>query len=64
MNKVLDLIAGILVIIGGLNWGLVGALNFNVVEWAFGTGLVTMIIYIVVGVAALWMILSFFMKKE
>ncbi len=64
MNKILDLIAGILVVIGGLNWGLVGALKFNLVEWAFGAGLATMIIYIVVGVAALWMIVSFFMKKE
>lgn len=33
-----DLIALILVIIGGLNWGLVGLLDFNLVDAIFGAG--------------------------
>ena len=39
--------------IGGLNWGLVGLFNFNVVQALFGTALVTTIIYSMVGIGAL-----------
>lgn len=52
-----DLIALILVIIGGLNWGLVGLLNFNVVDAIFGVGsTLSRIVYIIVGLAALYTI--------
>lgn len=56
------LIAMILVIIGGLNWGLVGITNilstqFNLVEFIFtysiGLPIITDIIYIIVGLAAI-----------
>ncbi len=53
-NKTLDMIAMILLIIGGLNWGLVGALNINVVTWIFGMSMVTTLIYILVGLSALY----------
>ena len=53
-NKTLDMIAMILLIIGGLNWGLVGALNINVVTWIFGMSMVTNLIYILVGLSALY----------
>ena len=44
----------ILSIIGCLNWGLVGLLNFNLVEYLFGDGaLLTRIVYILVMVAGL-----------
>lgn len=43
-----------LVIIGGINWGLVGLLDFNLVEAIFGIDtLLTNIIYDIVGVSAL-----------
>ena len=42
-----------LTVIGGLNWGLVGLFNFNVVTALFGTALITNIIYSVIGVSAL-----------
>ena len=48
------MIAMILLIIGGLNWGLVGALNINVVTWIFGMSMVTTLIYILVGLSALY----------
>ncbi|AKB13231.1 MAG TPA: DUF378 domain-containing protein [Methanosarcina thermophila] len=52
-----DLIALILVIVGGLNWGLVGLLDFNLVDAIFGAGsTLSRIIYILVGLAALYMI--------
>ena len=53
--KAIDAIAMILLIIGGLNWGLVGLFNFNLVAAIFGANTtITNIIYILVGVAALW----------
>jgi len=52
-----DLIALILVIVGGLNWGLVGLFDFNLVAAIFGEGsTLSRIIYILVGLAALYMI--------
>jgi len=52
--KTTHIVAFILLIIGGLNWGLVGIFNFNLVEKIFGAGVITNIIYILVGLAALW----------
>lgn len=44
----------VLSIIGCINWGLVGLLNFNLVEYLFGDGaLLTRIVYILVMVAGL-----------
>jgi uncharacterized protein len=52
-----DLLALILVIVGGLNWGLVGLFNYNLVDAIFGVGsTISRIIYIIVGLAALYMI--------
>ncbi len=44
----------VLSIIGCLNWGLVGLLNFNLVEYLLGDGsLITRIVYVLVMVAGL-----------
>lgn len=56
----LDWLAMIIMIIGALNWGLVGVFNFNVVEFIFGTALVAKIVYIIVGLAALYGIAMLF----
>ncbi len=62
--KPLDLIALVLVIIGGLNWGLVGLLNMNLVELILGSiPVLVQVIYILVGLSALYMIYYAFMKK-
>lgn len=55
-----DWLAMIIMIIGALNWGLVGVFNFNIVEYVFGTAMVTKIIYIVVGLAAIYGIAMLF----
>lgn len=56
-KNVLDWIALVLVIVGGLNWGLVGLLQFDLVAAIFGAGsLLANIVYILVGLAALYMI--------
>ncbi len=52
--QMLKIIAYVLVIIGALNWGLVGLLNFDLVAMLFGDmTLVTRIIYGLVGVSAI-----------
>lgn len=53
-----DWIAIILVVIGGVNWGILGALDgVNVVELLFGDmTIAARTVYVVVGVAALYMI--------
>jgi uncharacterized membrane protein YuzA (DUF378 family) len=52
-----DLIALILVIVGGLNWGLVGLFNFDLVAAIFGDmSTLSRIVYILVGLASLYVI--------
>ena len=55
----------ILMIIGGINWGLVGFFNYNLVSSIFGVKLevISRIIYAVVGLAALYGI-SFLFTDE
>lgn len=56
--KPLNLLTLILVIVGGLNWGLVGLFDFNLVAAIFGTGsLLSRIVYILVGASALWQLI-------
>ncbi len=54
----LDKIALTLLIIGGLNWGSVGIFQFDLVGFIGGgqNGVVSRIIYIIVGLAAVWCI--------
>jgi uncharacterized membrane protein YuzA (DUF378 family) len=54
-----------LLAIGGLNWGLIGLFDFNVVAALFGAdSLLTNAIYIIVGASAVYVIASFLMKNE
>ncbi len=53
--KVIDTIALILIIIGAINWGLIGFFNFNLVSAIFGEmSIVSRVIYALVGVSGLW----------
>lgn len=55
--KILDVIVAILLVIGGLNWGLIGVANFNLVDAIFGNMvMLTRLVYIIVGLAALYQI--------
>jgi len=56
----------ILMIIGGLNWGLVGFFNFNLVSSIFGNSLVIIsrIIYALVGLASIYGITFLFMDNR
>ena len=52
-------IAFILLLIGGLNWGLVGIFDWNLVAWiSMGSKVVERIIYILVLLATIWLIIS------
>ena len=55
----IDLLAAVLVIVGGLNWGLVALAEFDLVAWIFGldfgqTNAATRIVYGLVGLAAVY----------
>jgi len=52
----LDWVGYVLLVVGGLSWGLVGFFDFNLVESILGTGTLTSIVYDLVGLSALWSI--------
>jgi uncharacterized protein len=64
--NIIDKISFILVIIGALNWGLVGLFNLDLVEALFGgkLQLVTRVIYILIGAAGINMILLLLKIKK
>ncbi len=63
--KVLNIIVLTLVIIGGINWGLVGLFNYNLVAELFGdTSWFTRLIYILVGISGLWAIAFYGKNKD
>ncbi len=62
--KKLDVIAAVLLVIGGLNWGLVGVAHFDLVATIFGmkfgeTSPITSVVYLLVGLSALYQAASF-----
>ncbi len=62
--KFINVLAYVLTIVGALNWLLVGIFNFNLVSAVFGTAtFLTNLIYILVGIAGLWLIFFAFMYK-
>ena len=63
--KVIDKIALLLVIIGAINWLLVGISNYNLVDSIFGVmSFVSRAIYILVGISGLWCIKALFTSND
>ncbi|MCE5184510.1 MAG: DUF378 domain-containing protein [Planctomycetaceae bacterium] len=61
----LTVVTLILMIIGAINWGLVGLFNFNVVSVIFGDmSAISRIIYVIVGLAAIAMLIEFGTSTE
>ena len=58
--KSLNLATLVLLIVGGLNWGLVGAFQFDLVAALFGgqEAFLSRVVYVVVGLSALWQIVA------
>ena len=62
--KVVDKIALVLVIIGAINWGLIGLFRFDLVAAIFGEmSVISRIVYGLVGVAGIWTIKELFDHK-
>lgn len=57
--KKLDCLAAILLIIGGLNWGLVGFFDFNFVEYFICRAWLFRVIYVLIGFAALYTVVGY-----
>ena len=57
-------IALVFTIIGAINWGLIGLFNFNLVEAIFGDGLLSAIIYMIVGIAGIINIMLLFIDLD
>lgn len=63
--KIINSIVLTLVIIGGINWGLIGLFDYNLVGALFGnTTWFTRLIYTLVGVSAIWAIAFYGKRKE
>lgn len=62
----MDVLSLILVIIGAVNWGLVGFARFDLVAWIFGgqTAGFSRVIYALVGIAGLWCITLLFRRRD
>ena len=62
---IINRIAFILNIIGGLNWGLIGLFKFDLVAWICGgqESVIARIIYCLVGLAAIWCISLLFRRN-
>ncbi len=62
----MDVLSLILVIIGAVNWGLVGLARFDLVAWIFGgqTAGFSRVIYALVGLAGLWCITLLFRRRH
>ncbi len=57
--KSLNTLTLVLLIVGGLNWGLVGLFNFDLVAAIFGSGsALARIVYVLVGLLAAWQIIQ------
>jgi len=53
--NVLDMISLVLLVVGGLNWGLIGLVDFNLVDMIFGSmSMLSRLVYIVVGLSAVY----------
>ena len=64
--RIMDRIALALTIIGGINWGLIGIFQFDLVAWIGGgqDGVLARIIYTLVALAAIWCISLLFRNRE
>ena len=66
VERMWDKLALILLIIGGINWGLVGIFRFDPVAWLFGgsDAILSRAIYIIVAISAIWCITLLFRSDD
>lgn len=63
---IMDKIALILAIIGGINWGSIGLFQFDIVAWICGgqSSIFARIIYVIVALASIWCISLLFRNND
>jgi uncharacterized membrane protein YuzA (DUF378 family) len=60
-----DYVAWLLIVVGGLNWGLVGAFKYNLVDKIFGAGsTISKVVYVLVGLAAVYSVIAVVAKMS
>lgn len=57
-SKALHMVTFILLVVGGLNWLLVGAFDLNLVTTIFGESTLTKVVYILVGLSAIYEVIT------
>ena len=63
--QILNKVTLLLLIVGGLNWGLVGLFDFDLVAALFGEmSILSRIVYVLVGISALWQLIPLFGRDE
>ena len=64
MSPMIMMIANILVIVGALNWGLVGILDINLVTMILPAGMMVKLVYSLVGLSGLLMLMKMIMGDK
>ena len=66
LMNIIDRIALILLIIGGLNWGAIGIFQFDIVAWIFGgqSAAISRVIYTLVALSAIWCFSLLFRERR
>jgi uncharacterized protein len=57
--KKLDFLALVLIVIGGINWGLYGLFDFNMIDYVFGRVWIDRVFYVLFGLSAIYLAACF-----
>ena len=52
-----------IVILGSINWFLVGVFSWNLLSWIFGAGVFVRILYALVGLAGIWLLIQLCVRR-
>jgi len=56
--KKLDMLVLILLVIGGINWGFYGVVDFNIIDYVFGKIWIDKVIYFLVGISGIYVLVT------
>lgn len=59
-----NIIALCVLILGSLNWFVVGVFSWNFLSWVFGVGVFVRILYALVGIAGIWMLIQLCVRRK
>jgi uncharacterized membrane protein YuzA (DUF378 family) len=63
--RIINTLTLVLLIVGGLNWGLIGLFGFDLVAAIFGEmSALSRVVYTLVGLSALWQIIPLFRGQD